>query len=565
MKNRIMITALAVLLFSILPIIINAQIEVIEGPEVNNATNTFVNRIIQGDSNNFFTYRLKTKGKGLSCFVEKYEKESMKFLFSKEIKMEQNQYINIENVQYAAGNIFIFISIYDNDKDIMTLSYRTISSLGEVSAENIELMNIKSDDNELIDFDIFQTPDNLKSLVKVSHCATEKDDYNTDFILYDSKNMKQLFSKRVSKNLSGKMYKRTTASSKVPAKSPLFYELIMDNDENIYYSYLDKIGEGDKQYELFLDVLFSKENTPHRVQLDFDKKYQIEDIKLIKNEKKEIVLGGFLKDHENHTGFDLLRAGLACFTVTLENLSVKSSEMLLFDDNILISLDVSARTSQFHHYKMDYIYQIEGNTFFVGEQYVRCLMSSGPANTVSYTGNADSPVATDSDPAYQYKDVFIAKFNTNYKWDWVKNIPLRIEFKQKDPHYSSQYIAYATNKNIYILNNDSKGNIKLFEKPKLDVRALRYSTKARGSNFVCREISLNDGSIKHKLVFKNENYCFDPTPSFSDFTGPFPPYSERKYYYPSSDTHVFVTGAKNEIYIKTENSLKSRFLKLHFN
>ena len=51
---------------------VQAQVKVENGPALENDRDSKMNRMLGGDDNSFYCYRIKTRGKGTSFFVEKY-------------------------------------------------------------------------------------------------------------------------------------------------------------------------------------------------------------------------------------------------------------------------------------------------------------------------------------------------------------------------------------------------------------------------------------------------------------------------------------------------------------
>ena len=52
-----------------------AQATMTNGPEQENDPDNKMNRMLGGDDNSFYSYRIRSKGKGTSFFVEKYDKK----------------------------------------------------------------------------------------------------------------------------------------------------------------------------------------------------------------------------------------------------------------------------------------------------------------------------------------------------------------------------------------------------------------------------------------------------------------------------------------------------------
>ena len=121
------------------------------------------------------------------------------------------------------------------------------------------------------------------------------------------------------------------------------------------------------------------------------------------------------------------------------------------------------------------------------------------------------------------------------------------------PHVFKQYIAVATQKNLYILNDDHPKNIERYEKADFEPKDLKSVQGIHGSNFVCNTMSLTDGKVtKRNVLMKNDDYCFAPI-------------QERNpQFIPPQDCEIFVQGKDNQIYIYTEDKGKDRFSKIKF-
>jgi hypothetical protein len=149
-------------------------------------------------------------------------------------------------------------------------------------------------------------------------------------------------------------------------------------------------------------------------------------------------------------------------------------------------------------------------------------------------------------------DVIVAKLNSQGKFEWVKNVPLRNELRMDFAHVFKQYIAVATNKNIYILCNDHPKNLARYEKEKYEPSDLKSVTGIHGSNFVSNAVDLKTGAIVRMVVFENDKYCFAPIQE------------RNRQFMPPSECEIFLPGKNNEIYIYTEDRGKDQFGKIIF-
>jgi hypothetical protein len=551
-KTTFMLTGLLVMSQAHL----TAQATMSDGPALQNDRDSKMNRLLKGDGDSFYAYRVRSKGKGTSFFVEKYNKASLKPEFSKEINLgDDEKGTKIEDVEYASGNVFIFRRQYDKKNDKMTLFFQTVSSAGVVSKDVKEITTIVSDHYEFVDFDIFANPSQTKFVVKASHKANKKDSYKTDFILIDAVGMKKLWTKTVDQQLHGggvsagavvaSMFLGGGIASEVEGVG--FLGLLLDDKDNIYWGYnglAKTANEKEKRYRLNLYTLNAGDQKEKKLELTFDDDYLVSDIEFSKTKENEIVMGGFIKDVIERRGRDLVKCGIFSFKINIANNTVAAKTFKFFDDNMLKDLESSAKKSRYYKYKLDYIIPVGDAVYYVGEQYKEQYVSNNNNSMGSSGGNW----------TYEYMDVIIAKLNSKGEFEWIKNSPLRNQMSVGNiAHVFKQYIAFATTKNLYILNDDHPKNIERYNKQDFEPSDLKSVKGIHGSNFVCNAISLLDGKVINRIVLmKNEDYCFAPI-------------QERNMQFvPPSDCEIFVPGDNNEIYIYTEDAGRDRFSKIKF-
>ena len=504
------------------------------GPELSNDRDSRLNRILDGDDNCFYTYRIRSKAFGTSYYVEKFNKEDMKPAFSKEINIEEDRFTTIEDVKYAAKKVYIFVSEFDKREDKMSLYIRSVSADGTVSIKPEEILNINTDRSEFVDFDIYQNPSRTKFLVKVSYKVSRETQYKTNFILYDAATMKQIFSKQVEQQLLSGPAIPVGLFHRENLNNTDFIGLMIDDDDNIFYCYTfyDKPSrEKGSKFKVVMNILSSNSIAPKTTELEFDDNYYVGKIKFTKLNSNQIVAGGFFKNVMENDGRDIAKPGIFSFTVNIEQNKIESKTVTLFDDKMSAALELNSKHSRTTKYKLDYIIPSGTSVYYVGEQYREQQISSfDPLSRMSQTLWE-----------YQYMDVIVAKLNNRGEFEWIKNTPLRIS-----------YIAVATNISIYIFNNESEKNIERYSKPDFEPKDLRTITGIQGTNFVSSAVDLQNGTILHKLVFENIDYCFAPIQE------------RNSSYIPPADAEIFVKGKYNEIFIDTENRGKERFCKITF-
>lgn len=544
MKNPFLNKALLIASFAFLSTTgIDAQVALTNGPALENDRDNKMNRMLGGDENSFYCYRVRSRGKGTSFYIEKYNKTSLKPEFSKEISLgEDERETRIEDVEYSGGNVFIFRRRYDKKGDKMALFFQTVSSTGIVSQDLKEVITVDSDHYEFVDFDIFPNPGKTKFVVKATHKANKKDEYKTDLILVDAINLKKISTRRLPLNLHAGGTLTFSFWNGFGEDSYGFIGLHLDDKDNIFFCVSEKIKDDkEKRRRLMLYTLPANEEKTKALNLPFDDFYGVGDIEFSKANDGDIVVGGFLTDIVERKGRDLVKCGIFSFKINVSNNSLTGKTTYFFDDKMLTALESKPKHARFNNYKLDYIMPVGDAVYYVGEQY--------RVTEVTQTSNSR---VTNVYYQYEYMDVIIAKLNAQGKFEWIQNVPLRNEMRMDYHHVFKQYIAVATSKNLYILCDDHRKNMERYEKPDFEPRDLKSVTGIHGSNFVCNAVDLRNGKITRSIVFENEEYCFAPI-------------QERNIQFvPPSDCEIFVPGKNNEIFIYTEDRGKDRFAKIKF-
>lgn len=535
--------ALGSILSLFMPSALHSQTKYTEGPILKSDKNNNFNRMLGGDESAFYCYRVRSRGKGTSFYVEKYSKSTMGLEFSKEVNLGDDESdTKIVDVEYAAGNVFVFRRIYDKKKDEMTLFFQTISSGGQIGKELKEVAVIKTDHYEFVDFEIFPNPSKTKFLVKAAFKSSKEDTYKTDLILIDAASVKKLSSRRIEQNLH--IYNSPFAFSFFgigeQESSRVIGMYLADNDD-IYACVNEPIKEDkEKRKQLKFYTLKAGETKPKSVNLNFDDSYFVGDVEFEVAKDNDVVVGGFLSDVVERRGRDLVKRGIFSFKINVTSNTVTGKTTKFFDDRMLAALESTPKKSKYDFYKMDYIIPHGDATYYVGELYRETIVSStnqyGQSSSTKYN--------------YEYMDVIVAKLNSQGVFEWIVNSPLRNEITIPFSHVFKQYIAYSTEKSLYILCNDHPKNMARYEKEDFEPADLKTVTGIHGSNFVCNAINLKSGAIKRSLVFKNEEFCFAPI-------------QERNpAFVPPSDCEIFIPGKKGEIFVYTEDAGVDRFGRL---
>jgi hypothetical protein len=531
-----------------------AQPKVKEGPDLGNEVDDHMNRIIQGENGAFYAYRIRTKGKGTTYIIEKFEEGSLKSVFSKEVEIPVER-TKVMDVEFIGGKVYVFYRTYDKEGQMMTVFYKTVSPDGAVTASPTTLLSRKTDHYEYIDFDFAINQSKTKVAVKTTYKANKEDIYKTDFVLFNAGTQKTEWTKTVTKYL-----KRTNPwfSWNRITETTGFLGFLLDDNNDIYYAYNDKLKKEDKKdsrYNAAVEILKSASQTPISVKLDLNPEYLVYDVQFAINKQKSVVIAGFFKDVVERTGRDLVDVGVFNYRINNTSGAIEGKSVKIFDSAILTALESNQKKARGMNYKVDYILSSGDDFYLVGEQYTVAVVQrqqnafSTVSNIIALSSGAN-PFYIGYNFMYEYMDVIVAKINSKGDFEWITNSPLRNGVITVDnPHVFKQYVAVPSSKGIYLLYNEHVKNSERLAQPDYKPSDLKTCNYIHGSNFVYSIIT-PDGKVKHDIVFKNETYCFAPI-------------QERNIQFlPPEDAEIFIQGKPDEIFIYTEDKGKGRFCKL---
>ena len=533
-----------------------AQVNITEGPELNNEPDNKMNRMFPGEEGAFYAYRVRTKGKGTSYFIEKFNASKISTVFSKEVEIPTEK-TKVMDIRYAGGMVYIFYRKYDKEKDLMTLYYKTVSTSGDVSSSGTELLSKKTDHYEFIDFSITENQSKSKIAVKTSYKPNKESQYKTDFILFDAKAGKIIWTKTIDKNLK-KSNPWLVWSWGSTGETTGFLGFMLNDNDDIYYAYNDKFKKADKKderYNAAVEILKSDSKKPLYVKLDLNPDYIVYDIQFSMNKQNNILIAGFFKDIIERTGRDLVDVGVFNYRINSSAGTIEGKAVKTFDKKILTNLESNPKKARSLSYKVDYIIPSGDDFYLVGEQY-RVVVIQKNNNSIGGMGlgMAGAGIAggmfSNNDYQYEYQDIIVSKINTKGEFEWISNSPLRNGITVAGyPHVFKQYFAVLSSKGLYLFYNEHPKNVERLAKPDYEPSDLKTSFYIHGTNMVYSKIT-PDGKVKHEVAYKNETYCFAPI-------------QERDpNFYPPEDAEIYVDGGKDEIIIYTEDKGKGRFCKV---
>ncbi len=505
-----------------------SQITVSHGPELQTDRDFKMNRIIGGDAEHFYVYRIRSRGFGTDYYIEKYNKQSLKREFLKPIPLPDDGAAEILDVLLSQNNICIFYKIYNKKTDQKSLVLQNMSTNGDLAPELKEIKTVMAGKSQYAWFKVVPNEDTSKFLIVTEHHQEKNEIKKINLLLMDAKNIKKLWEKEL------------PALYNNMAMDVMDYKT--DNADNAYFLFRTlgrQYGEKRATYKTYIGVL---KNTGEQVQvseLPIANDFYVSDVEFLKN-NNQLVCAGFYKDIIERQGRDLIDVGVFYYAFNFDTGELISKSAKLFSDDLLAKLTFRRQQPGNFDYKIDYIKKIGNDIYLVGQQY---------SEEYVYYYNPSTRSST-SYWYYDYKDILVTKLNANDEIDWVKNIPFRYSMRMSNPHIFMHYFAYSTPNNLYIFYDDNHKNFTGNTFADYDPKKIKYYGSIHGSNFMGAQINLGNGSLTRQLVFENKDYCFAPIQE------------NNLQFIPANNTQIFVSDGNGQIIIYTENRGDERFSKL---
>ncbi len=509
--------------------------------------------MIDGDQNSFYCYR--PSGQNASYYLEKYDKKSLNRSFSKEIEVDG---LNVKpaGVFYSLGNIYIFNSFYDTVNCKVILNCRAVTASGELSGEDLQISFFT--DNDFADISISMNPEKTGFLIKACYRMPDFGKYTTDFILVMAKSLKTAWKKNVEQCLMSP-YGFKTSRETIADPGITYLGCSIDDNENLTYCYLDNsknMAPGEENNSLKLAVFRGPSvlvtNTaasstgalekPAIMDLPLMRRSSITNVTFFNDKSNRLVIGGFCKVMNESEPLLTSNAGIFSFSVDLVSCKIESKQVRMFEPEFMHALQNAPELTPYYKYKMDNIFSIGADLFFVGQLFTDKVMVNSEGNE---EGNREQMHESN------YLDVIVAKLNAFGLMEWVKNVPVRSQWQSYDGLVSNSYFAVPASNHIYIFYNEHPSNADLYLKEQKFPNEWLSIKEASGSNFVFSAMAVTEGVIKHRALMQNESYCWTP------FQKPDPSY-------PSADAaDIYLPASGNEVFIYTEAPGKERFSRLN--
>ncbi len=545
MERKTIIFILLIMLFTK----VQSQ-EVINGSELENPKNRMVTKMLEGDGTCFFAYRYKSSKSEFYFVIEKYEKDSLKPVYSTEMESKDN----LESILSVGNHLYLFFQEYNEAEKKLSLYFREMSPEGKLMPEKGDIMSVISGSREFVNLEIIQNPDKSKFVFKVSYRDVKSGSIQTDFAVINSKTFEILNRKTIDESFFMLSSESSNSKGGISFNHIRYMEIATDKNNTIFWGYgfvkknLDK--DEDLMNNLTMVIMPAKEREAKRVELVLEPTNKIYNVKFVINSNNQLLVAGFLRNIVQASGPDYVTNGIFGYTISLETYKITANAIQLFEENALTPKGFEPDDAKHINYKVDYMFEENNSAFLLGQQYYIKRNIEGGSTVTMVTYNHD------------YYDITAVKYNPEGKFEWVKKLPFRFSTDDKGPSYFDDYVAFINNKKIYVLNNENIFSLKNTMKTN-DSKNMAYYTDVRWTNFVYSSLTTDDGNYEHKLIFTNKPYCFVPSVNPDIHTTIIKPYIRslsKKMKLQFEWEELFLQN-NNEVIIFTNQKGKDRFSK----
>ncbi|MBL0047523.1 MAG: hypothetical protein IPP32_05425 [Bacteroidetes bacterium] len=451
------------------------------GPDIEAERKLYPNRFVGKDDRAIYFIKDTYNPFCPSCpkdhYLEKFDAESMSFIFSKELKMpeiEGNRHVQFEELFYLNGQLILFTSFYNKETKLSQAFAQHINASGEIENDRQLIDQIElTDKGERSDFSFVLSSDSSMILEFKNDYSKRGKNLNFAFKVIDN-SLNALFG---------------NARVMLPFSNPNFtiHDYILDKSGNLYM--LTEL-EGEKGnwfkdrpsylYKILLIEAHSDVVKEFDVQLEGK---TISDMSFRVNQNQDLIAAGFFSNRGRYS--DEI-AGTFYLSLDGKTKEVKNSGLKEFDKSFLLNFmsDRKAkRGDELREFKIDQIIERkDGGAYMVAEQrYIQTI--------TSYNGRY---VTTDY--YYNFNDLIVASINVDGRINWVKTVPkTQVTVNDKGP-YSSYSMGISEN-TINFIFNDNTRNLKI-PNPR------DYRTFSGPKKSTCVLVTLDEnGDMKKRPLF----------------------------------------------------------------
>ena len=493
------------LVFALLLITVSSSLfaqvyEATWGKEIVNPRKTFISGIVGGDEEHFYVFRTAYASLFFpkpKLMLEKYSKDDMSLVYSKELKLTsvKSKKVQFEQIFCLKGKIILFTSFYDKATDMNTAFAQEVDENGKISKEFVEVDQIKATKKRNSgNFDFIISDDSTKILVYHNPPFEKYADEKFSYKLFDT-DMKLIWEKKFSLPFKDKNF---TVGS---------YEV--DNDGNVHMlakiqlpnsqTGLKKLKEAlNPSYSFRIVSYYHKQDEMKDFELALPtkgsaKKY-VNDITFNVNTNGDIICAGF---YGNKLGGGI--NGAFYMRVDRKTQEVVADGYKEFGKDFLgefMSARKAKKNKGLYNYDLKYLITREdGSATLIAEQYYVVVVCRTDPKTGARTCTYH----------YYYNDIIAVNVNSKGVIDWTTKVPKR-QHSVNDGGYYSSFIFSIKDRNLFFMFNENPKNMKPQKGGGKKARVY-YMNKPRKSVAVVVSMD-SQGSMQKEALFSAKEAKF---------------------------------------------------------
>ncbi|MDF2437944.1 MAG: hypothetical protein K0Q95_2320 [Bacteroidota bacterium] len=441
------------------------------------------------NATNFFMLRVSKKGRGISYFIESFNKANREKKYELEVPIEEESKLTVDpkHLQIFCANDNIFLCFYGRKNPDLPLSYfiKTVYSDGRLGALN-EILNT----NEKVDVDFYQSPDKTK-LLTIASWPWVDGKQNVEATMFEAATLRKLWNKRLPTD-----FKNGSMES---------YYYNVDNTGNVYFLMQYVINKEERQIGMGMGILGIANEKAKMVPLISKNPGQIENGRAMIAANGKFIFTGLYKselqkdesamasmsrkekaEYEKQRTFNK-EVGFFSFMVDNNTMEV-TSDFKKFPEEVSKKLD----------YAGGLLTSGAGNKYYKASQLVEANGDFYIIENHSYTITGDA-VAT-----YE-REFIVSKVNKQGSIAWTKVYP------KNTINNLNTFNVLVHDNNVHLFYLEHPDNLENSTIDSYLPEKYKDIKNYNGSVVVALEIS-SDGSAKRTKIFDNKGWCYDPQP-----------------------------------------------------
>lgn len=432
--------------FCFVPLLIQAQMEVTWGVPQKQQRKTSMSDILGEDGTYVYTLRSEYSLFGSNDpIVERYRMSDMGLDYSKPViaKTTDGKSMNVDYIYFINGNLVVFASQYDRDRDVNTLYAEILDDHAVQTKSWTKLASISATKrNNPGSFYTGLSQDSTHILLVVNPPYDKYADEKYTLQLID-KDLGTTWKKEIAPPYKDEFF--ALDNFVVSRNGDVYMLATISKDKSVmtrqerrtlptyYHTVLmyDPVQENLREYKIDISPKF------------------ISDVKFTVNAKGDIICCGFYSNKASNAVI-----GSFYLKIDKETQSITSQGSKDFPRDFLtqfMSEKKASKGKELYDYDLKHlVLRDDGGAVLVAEQFYEVLVQSYDPTTKTYTYTY----------YYYYNDIIVVSINPDGNIAWAKKIP-KYQVSRNDGGYYSSFAFAVSGDKMYFMFNDNPKNLKL--------------------------------------------------------------------------------------------------------